>query len=119
MKEKSIKINLNQQRGKKVKEDNLNGYPPYPPSEDIYGKCQKDRKIDPENPASTKVPSHDSKTGKFNEKDFEDDVTGEDLDIPGSELDDDLEIIGSEDEENNYYSLGGDDHNDLDEDYVE
>jgi hypothetical protein len=26
-----------------------------------------------------------------------------------------LEDIGSEDEENNYYSLGGDDHNDLEE----
>ena len=38
-----------------------------------------------------------------------------DLDIPGSELDDDQELIGNEDEENNYYSLGGDDHDDLDE----
>jgi len=28
-------------------------------------------------------------------------------------------MIGSEDEENNYYSLGGDDHNDLDEDKEE
>jgi hypothetical protein len=33
-----------------------------------------------------------------------------DLDIPGSELDDDNESIGEEDEENNYYSLGGDRH---------
>lgn len=33
-----------------------------------------------------------------------------DLDIPGSELDDDNERIGEEDEENNYYSLGGDRH---------
>lgn len=40
----------------------------------------------------------------------------QDLDVPGSELDDADEIIGEEDEENNYYSLGGDDHNDLDED---
>jgi hypothetical protein len=31
-----------------------------------------------------------------------------DLDVPGSEMDDDLERIGSEDEENNPYSLGGD-----------
>jgi hypothetical protein len=31
-----------------------------------------------------------------------------DLDIPGSELDDQNETIGEEDEENNYYSLGGD-----------
>ncbi|MGZ3844819.1 MAG: hypothetical protein ACXVBH_02115 [Flavisolibacter sp.] len=33
-----------------------------------------------------------------------------DLDIPGSELDDENESIGEEDEENNYYSLGGDRH---------
>lgn len=32
------------------------------------------------------------------------DLSGSDLDIPGSELDDDNEAIGEEDEENNYYS---------------
>lgn len=36
------------------------------------------------------------------------DMAGEDLDVPGSELDDAREEIGSEDEENNSYSLGGD-----------
>jgi hypothetical protein len=41
--------------------------------------------------------------------------TGSDLDVPGSELDDADEAIGEEDEENNYYSLGGDDHEDLEE----
>ena len=54
--------------------------------------------------------------GKNNEKDFIEDQSGSDLDVPGSELDDEQEKIGSEDEENNYYSLGGDGHNDLDED---
>lgn len=39
-----------------------------------------------------------------------------DLDIPGSELDDENEAIGEEDEENNYYSLGGDNHENLEED---
>jgi hypothetical protein len=39
-----------------------------------------------------------------------------DLDIPGSELDDDTESIGEEDEENNYYSLGGDRHEAQEED---
>jgi hypothetical protein len=39
-----------------------------------------------------------------------------DLDIPGSELDDDNEKIGEEDEENNYYSLGGDRHESQEED---
>lgn len=33
------------------------------------------------------------------------DLTGEDLDIPGSELDDEAEQTGSEDEENNGYSV--------------
>jgi hypothetical protein len=37
------------------------------------------------------------------------------LDIPGTELDDADETIGEEDEENNYYSLGGDNHDDLEE----
>jgi len=36
------------------------------------------------------------------------DMAGKDLDVPGSELDDDNEAIGNEDEENNTYSIGGD-----------
>lgn len=40
------------------------------------------------------------------------DMAGEDLDVPGSELDDKNEAIGSEDEENNSYSIGGDRHED-------
>lgn len=35
--------------------------------------------------------------------------SGNDLDVPGSEEDDDNEEIGEEDEENNLYSLGGED----------
>ena len=46
----------------------------------------------------------------------EDVNTDEDLDIPGSDLDDSNEEIGEEDEENNYYSLGGERHEDLEED---
>ena len=41
---------------------------------------------------------------------------GADLDVPGAELDDANETLGEEDEENNYYSLGGDAHDDLEED---
>jgi hypothetical protein len=40
----------------------------------------------------------------------------EELDIPGTELDDENEVLGEEDEENNYYSLGGDNHENLEED---
>jgi hypothetical protein len=43
------------------------------------------------------------------------DFSANDLDIPGSELDDEKEETGSEDEENNSYSLGGDNHEDLEE----
>ncbi|MBL7699488.1 MAG: hypothetical protein JNK79_15085 [Chitinophagaceae bacterium] len=46
-----------------------------------------------------------------------DDVPEEgDLDVPGSDLDDESEELGEEDEENNYYSLGGDRHENLEED---
>jgi hypothetical protein len=46
-----------------------------------------------------------------------DDVPEEgDLDIPGADLDDEEENLGEEDEENNYYSLGGDRHENLEED---
>lgn len=93
--------------------DELPGYPMYPPSEDIYSRGIKEEAIDPENTDEMKQPNDEA--GVWNEKDFDDDVSGSDLDVPGSELDDDLEAIGSEDEENNYYSLGGDNHVDLEE----
>ena len=63
-----------------------------------------------------KDSSEKSKVGKGLEKELDNELSGDDLDIPGAELDDDMENIGSEDEENNYYSLGGDDHDDLEED---
>lgn len=75
------------------------GYPHYDAEEDIY--AQED-----------KIP--DERTGQ--------DPAGEEnpamdvgLDVPGAELDDASEAIGTEDEENNYYSLGGDNHDDLEE----
>jgi len=40
----------------------------------------------------------------LNEGSSADDLTGDDLDIPGAEMDDDDETIGEEDEENNNYS---------------
>ena len=73
----------------------------YPAKDDIYNKFKQEVAINPEDVTTIK---------EINE------YVGEDLDIPGSELDDEQEKIGSEDEENNYYSLGGDNHNDLEED---
>ena len=42
--------------------------------------------------------------------------TGDDLDVPGESDDDTMEASGAEDEENNEYSLGGDDNDQLEED---
>ncbi len=89
------------------------GYPHYPASDDIYNK---EKEVDLNTEDLTKIKSHGKKPGKRNIKGFYEDVTGEDLDVPGSEADEAEDNSGSEDEENNYYSLGGDDHNDLEED---
>jgi len=87
----------------------------YPASEDIYNKSKEEENIDPENISKLKESNKKDPEGKKNQNNFSTDVSGNDLDVPGSELDDADENIGSEDEENNYYSLGGDEHSDLDE----
>ena len=99
-----------------IEKTELQGYPIYPAGDDIYNKNKEEKDINPEDTSKPKEPVENKTTGKNNEKDFNDDESGSDLDIPGSELDNQQENAGSEDEENNYYSLGGDDHNDLDED---
>lgn len=88
----------------------------YPAAEDIYVKGKKESELDPEDVSKKKIQNEQLHAS--NEKEFSDDLTGEDLDVPGSELDDPQELVGDEDEENNYYSIGGDDHDDLDEDIV-
>lgn len=87
----------------------------YPPSEDIYNQLKEEADIDPEDVTKTKSFIEIEKRPQWNEKSFSDDVSGSDLDIPGAELDDEMEAIGSEDEENNGYGLGGDNHQDLEE----
>lgn len=116
MKKKADKTNLPVEQADKEVEIDRPGYLLYPVSDDIYGKYKEEGNIDPEDISKKKEPGKNSKTGKSNEKDFVEDESASDLDVPGSELDDPQETVGNEDEENNYYSLGGDDHNDLDED---
>jgi len=94
---------------KDVKEE-LPGYKPYPDSEDIFAK-DKETDIDPEKLAEKANPAIDDESLKKQAG-----ILSGGLDVPGAELDDEAEAKGSEDEENNYYSLGGDDHSDLDED---
>jgi hypothetical protein len=93
-------------------EDDLPGN--YPPSEDVFRQGLIESEIDPEDVTRTKDPL-DLEADEWNEKTFSNDLVGDDLDVPGSELDDQDEAIGREDEENNYYSLGGDNHEDLEE----
>ncbi len=70
----------------------LPGYPTYPESEDFYSQEKEEKEIDPEETAKLKGV-----------------ITSDDgLDVPGSELDDEAEKTGDEDEENNYYSLSDD-----------
>jgi hypothetical protein len=75
--------------------------PVYKKQDDIYNR-EKEEPLEDEEPVKKKSAKVDKNLG-------------EDLDIPGAELDDADEVIGEEDEENNYYSLGGDNHNDLEE----
>jgi hypothetical protein len=96
-----------------ILKNNFPGYPAYPIEEDLYEKSHEEKDLDPEDISETKFPNTGYKLNRV--KDFGEDVDGNDLDIPGSELDDEMEKVGSEDEENNYYSIGGDDHIDLDE----
>ncbi len=109
----SDKNNGAQSPGKE--DDNLKNIN-YPASEDIYNRLFKEEDINPEDISKVKEPNAEDLSGTGNEKDFNQAVSLSDLDIPGAELDDEQEDIGNEDEENNYYSLGGDNHNDLEED---
>ncbi len=54
-----------------------------------------------------RVDLRDDDGDRLNEAD---ELEGDDLDVPGTEDDDELEELGEEDEENNLYSLGGDNH---------
>jgi hypothetical protein len=116
MDKKSKKADPDEKGVKKERSSKLPGYPLYPANEDIFNKSKEERDINPEDTSKSKAPNENASAGRNNEKDFEEDVSGGDLDVPGSEQDEKKEFIGSEDEENDYYSLGGDDHNDLEED---
>lgn len=93
----------------------LAGYPLYPAIDDIYNKFLEEKELNPEDPSKIKDENTELLSDEVSELDFEKSTDGSELDVPGSELDDQQEEIGNEDEENNYYSLGSDDHNDLDE----
>ncbi len=92
--------------------DNLPGYPVYPAGQDIYSKEEKAANLNPDDNSEISVVKPGT---KWNEEDYDSTLSGDDLDVPGSENDDGDDTPGKEDEENSYYSIGGDDHADLDE----
>jgi len=114
MSKKKENLNPLDSKTDKNKEDNTSGYPLYPDSEDIYEKS-KETNFNPEDisKAKSSISTNALRRKKIDDVNISDE---KDLDVPGAELDDAQEDIGSEDEENNYYSLGGDDHDDLEED---
>ncbi|MGZ8511219.1 MAG: hypothetical protein ACXWWA_12610 [Chitinophagaceae bacterium] len=67
--------------------------------DDAAGKINS---TDQQNLDSAQLDQYDEDGELLNEKTG---LSGKDLDVPGSELDDDNEDIGEEDEENNPYSL--------------
>jgi hypothetical protein len=118
---------------RKEQAENFPGYPPYSPAEDIYAAGKKESLDEDED--GLDVEDALTQEDEFNKLDderkglitpdtegdldsqiYERELDGGDLDIPGAELDDNMEELGSEDEENNYYSLGGDNHESLEED---
>ncbi len=99
------------QPGKEAK-NSSKGYPLYPVSEDIYSKYVEDSEIDPVEISETEESTEGEEVLAIDETDVSNDESDSNLDVPGAELDD----VGSEDEENNYYSIGGGDHDDLEED---
>jgi Asp-tRNA(Asn)/Glu-tRNA(Gln) amidotransferase C subunit len=111
---------------KKEEEEAFPGYPAYPADEDIMNKRNGDKEVDIDMNDLTGSFRHNSElptekrqpADKSNEQEetWRKDKVGDDLDIPGAELDDEAEAIGEEDEENNIYSIGGDRHEDLEED---
>jgi hypothetical protein len=94
---------------------NLPGYPSYPADEDIYNNFKEETDVNPEDITKKKIDNETEASESAKKRGHNTEKTGGDLDVPGSELDDTLEDIGNEDEENNYYSIGGDAHLDLDE----
>ncbi len=111
------KINPSGKKDKVTKQQDPEppGYPLYPEKDDIYTRSTEEQDVDPEDLSRIKPTLDDIDIVADEAQEVEDDLMGSELDVPGAELDDDQEDIGNEDEENNYYSIGGDNHTDLDE----
>ncbi len=77
--------------------------------------ADQNRDMDDPDEEETRLDTTDEDGDPLNEPIGAYGSAGADLDVPGSEGDDGNESIGEEDEENNYYSLGGDDKSDIED----
>ena len=93
----------NKQKENHLNEDEKFPLPVYKEKDDIYNREKEVPLKNEDDPVETGSGNNDNNPGN-------------DLDIPGAESDDLNEAIGEEDEENNYYSLGGDRHDNLEDD---
>ena len=94
-------------------ENTFPDYPNYAGSDDIYN-TDKEEELNPKE--TSRIKKTYKRSGKKNEDKIIENATGNDLDVPGSERQEMEENEGSKDLENNFFSLGGDEYNDLDED---
>jgi len=85
----------------------------YPPEEDIYSKGIRAGNTAIEE--DTNFETGYKGASEIEELNFRKKHENAELDVPGAEQDDIAEDVGAEDEENNYYSLGGDNHENLEE----
>ncbi|MGA7721354.1 MAG: hypothetical protein WCA84_09260 [Ignavibacteriaceae bacterium] len=93
-------------------ENTFPDYPNYAGSDDIYYH-DKEEDLNPEE--TYKIKKSYKRAGKKNVKKIIEDATDDYPDVRGNELDEMLENERFEDEKNNFYSLGGNHYNDLDE----
>lgn len=77
--------------------------------------ADQNRDMDDPDPEEPMLDTTDDDGDPLNEPQPKYMQAGADLDVPGSETDDGNEDIGEEDEENNYYSLGGDERSNIDD----
>jgi hypothetical protein len=103
---------MDRNTNKNEQDSNFPGYPHYPSKEDITNPGNGNKKVE----LDAEELANSGRLSAVKASDESENLSEDaDLDIPGADLDDQNEEIGEEDEENNYYSLGGDRHEDLDE----
>ena len=104
MKKNDNNMNLSGLPGNELK-GNFSGYLLHPNRENFISKFQKEKHINPGDIPGIKESNENNAVGTSHKKDFQYEVSGGHLYLPGFELDYSQDSFESEDEENNYYSL--------------